>query len=145
VGGREGRFGGEGELVGQDVAPAADVVVDDLDLALLALETAPLATTRRPAASGPAVQAILDRRPDGLILGLMGAKEIDVPDTNGIPVVILNGSSSANHRSVIPAEYEAGTQIAELLVQAGHRRIGIIGYPPPVLLDPRVSATIGDR
>lgn len=92
-----------------------------------------------------AVQAILDRRPDGLIFGLMGAKEIDVPDTNGSPVVMLNGISSANHRSVIPAEYEAGTQIAQLLVQAGHRRIGIIGYPPPVLFNPRVSATISDR
>ena len=92
-----------------------------------------------------AVQAILDRRPDGLIFGLMGAKEIDVPETNGIPVVMLNGSSSANHRSVVPAEYEAGTRIAELLVQAGHRRIGIIGYPPPDLFNPRISATIGDR
>ncbi len=91
-----------------------------------------------------AVQAILDRRPDGLIFGLMGAKEIDVPETNGIPVVVLNGSSSANHRSVVPAEFEAGTQIAELLVDAGHRRIGIIGYPPLVLFDPgspRQSAT----
>jgi LacI family transcriptional regulator len=93
-----------------------------------------------------AVQAMLDRRPDGLIFGLMGAKEIDVSEiTNGVPIVILNGSSSAKHRSVVPAEFEAGTQIAEVLVHAGHRRIGIVGYPPPMLFDPRISSTISER
>jgi LacI family transcriptional regulator len=93
-----------------------------------------------------AVEAILDRRPDGLVFGLMGAKEIDVPDiTNGVPIVMLNGASSAKHPSLVPAEFEAGARIAELLVQAGHRRIGIVGYPPPVLFDHRVSLTVGDR
>ena len=90
---------------------------------------------------------MLDRRPDGLIFGLMGAKQIDVPRaTAGLPVVILNGrSNSADHPSVIPAEFEAGSQIAELLIQAGHRRIGIVGYPPAQLFDPRISVTISDR
>ena len=92
------------------------------------------------------VQAMLDRRPDSLVFGLMGAKEIDVPDsTKGLPVVVLNGSSSAKHPSVVPAEFEAGVEVAELLIESGHRRIGIVGYPPPVLFDPRVSSTIGER
>ena len=33
-----------------------------------------------PERRNQAVEAILDRRPDGLVFGLMGAKEIDVPD-----------------------------------------------------------------
>jgi LacI family transcriptional regulator len=93
-----------------------------------------------------AVQAMLDRRPDGLIFGLMGAKRIDVPRaTSGLPVVILNGTGSAKHSSVIPAEFEAGSEIANLVVQAGHRRIAIVGYPSAPLFDPRISVTIRDR
>jgi LacI family transcriptional regulator len=98
-----------------------------------------------PERRNQAVEAILDRRPDGLVFGLMGAKEIDVPDTNGVPIVMLNGASSAKHPSVVPAEFEAGAKIAELLVQSGHRRIGIVGYPPPGLFDHRISLTVGER
>ena len=93
-----------------------------------------------------AVRAMLDRRTDGLIFGLMGAKKIELPDMPpDLPVVILNGSSSTGHPSVVPAEFEAGARIAQLLIDAGHRSIGIVGYPPPVLLDPRVSSTITHR
>jgi LacI family transcriptional regulator len=58
---------------------------------------------------------------------------------------MLNGSSSAKHPSVIPAEYEAGMQIAQHVVQAGHRQIGIVGYPPPMLFNPEISSTISHR
>src|SRR3712207_305820 len=87
-------------------------------------------TGSEPRRREEAVHAMLDRRPDGLIFGLMGAKRIDVPRaTSGLPVVILNGSSSsASHPSVKPAEYAAGSQIADLVIQAGHRRIAIVGY-----------------
>ena len=93
-----------------------------------------------------AVQAMLDQRPDGLIFALMGAREIDVPETPAdLPVVILNGVSSTDHPCVLPGEFAAGSEIAQTLVAAGHRRIGLIGTTSLDPVDPRVSATIGDR
>lgn len=103
-------------------------------------------TGSNPERREDAVQAMLDRRPDGLVFGMMGAKQIDVPEaTNGVPLVMLNGCSSAKHSSVIPAEFQAGASIAEHLVEAGHRRIAIVGQPPPVLFEPAISSTIKDR
>ena len=93
-----------------------------------------------------AVQAVLDQRPDGLVFGLMAARQIDVPTTaDDLPVVILNGVSSAGHRSVLPGERAAGGAIADTLVTAGHRRIGIVGLPETPDIDPRESVTVGDR
>ena len=93
-----------------------------------------------------AIQTMLDQRPDGLIFALMGARQIDVPEIPAdLPVVILNGISSAGHPGVLPAEFCAGSEIAETLVAAGHRRIGLIGATSLGPVDPRVSATIGDR
>jgi LacI family transcriptional regulator len=118
-----------------------------LDAALHYEHTVLIAETGSdPARREQAVQAMLDRQTDGLIFGLMGAKVIDVPEVSvDLPVVVLNGGSSAGHPSVAPAEFEAGADIAQLLVDAGHRRIGVVGYPPPVLFDPRISLTIIHR
>lgn len=93
-----------------------------------------------------AVQVVADQRPSGLIFALMGAKQIDVPAVvEGLPVVILNGVSSAGHPAVLPGEYAAGSQVASVLLTAGHRRIGIIGLPPAGELDPRISVTVAAR
>jgi LacI family transcriptional regulator len=116
-------------------------VADQLDHTVLIAETG-----SNPDRRQSAVQAILDRRPDGLVFGLMGAKEIDIPEAaRSVPLVVLNGNGSAGEPYVAPAELDAGTAIAEVLVAAGHRRIGIVGYPPPALLDPRLSSTIRYR
>jgi LacI family transcriptional regulator len=116
-------------------------VAEHLDHTVLIAETG-----SDPARREEAVQAILDRRPDGLVFGLMGAKEIDIPEqAQSVPLVVLNGTSSAGNASVVPGEFDAGAAVAELLVSSGHRRIAIVGYPSAVLLDPRVSATIRDR
>lgn len=93
-----------------------------------------------------AVQTMLDQRPDGLVFGLMRARQIEVPRMPAdVPVVILNGVSSADHPSVLPAEFSAGSEVAETLLAAGHRRIGLIGADSADALDPRVSSTISDR
>lgn len=93
-----------------------------------------------------AVQELTDRRVDGLIIGLMAAREIDVPAVpHGVPVVLVNGVSSAGHPSVLPAERTAGAQVAEHLLERGHRRIGVIGEMRAVAADPRRSATIAER
>lgn len=95
---------------------------------------------------GAAVQEMTDRRVDGLIIGLMAARVIDVPKIrNDIPVVLVNGRSAAGHPSVLPDEQAAGAAVAEHLLARGHHRIGIIGTIPHVAGDPRRSATIGER
>ncbi len=98
--------------------------------------------TRRVAES---LDAMLDHRTDGVVFALMGAKQIDLPPVpTNVRTIVLNGASTG-HPSVLPDEYQAGFRIAELLIKAGHRDIAIIGYPPPELLDPARSVTIGSR
>ena len=95
---------------------------------------------------GEAVQEMTDRRVDGLMIGLMAARVIDVPKIRGdIPVVIVNGRSDAGHPNVLPDERAAGALVAEHLLARGHRRIGVIGTIPHVAADPRRSTTIAER
>lgn len=91
------------------------------------------------------VQTVLDQRPDGLVFAQMAAKLIEVPTpAEGLPVVVLNGASTAGHPNVLPDERTAGAVVAETLLTAGHRRIGLIGLPGGPI-DPRVSVTVADR
>jgi LacI family transcriptional regulator len=93
-----------------------------------------------------AVEEMTDRRVDGLVIGLMAARVIDVPKIrNDVPVVLVNGRSDAGHPSVLPDERAAGAAVAEHLVARGHHRIGIIGTIPHIAGDPRRSATIAER
>lgn len=92
------------------------------------------------------IQAMLDQRPGGLVFGLMRARQIEVPESaKELPVVILNGTSSTGDPSVIPAEFVAGSLVAETLVSAAHVRIGIVGLPPTLPIDPWLSVAVGDR
>ena len=93
-----------------------------------------------------ALRAMLDRQPDAIVFGLMGAKEIDVPRIPAdLPVVLINSTSPKNHPSVLPAEFEAGRAVARTLLDAGHRDIAIMGYAPDQAAQPRLSVTIADR
>lgn len=95
---------------------------------------------------GTVMGAMLDRRVDGLVIGLMAARLIDVPRPKpAVPIVIVNGRTSDDLPSVLPDEYAAGRAVADALIGAGHRRIGIIGDLPHVVDDPRQSVTIGLR
>lgn len=92
------------------------------------------------------VDAMLDRRADGILIGILGARMIDLPRVRyNVPLVVVNGVSSRGHPSVLPDERAAGHGIASVLVDAGHRRVGIIGDIPRVIGDPRISVTIGER
>lgn len=100
---------------------------------------------RRPARIAAALDAMLDRRPDGIVFGLMGAKQIEVPKVpSDIPVVLLNSTSTEGHPSVLPDEYQAGREAARVLLDQGHRRIALIGRSAE-LLKPEVSVTVGAR
>lgn len=93
-----------------------------------------------------AVQAMTDRRVDGLLIGLMAARLIDVPTVPaGLPLVLVNGISPDGHASVLPDERLAGEEVATHLLDRGHRKIGIIGDLPDVAADLRRSATIAER
>lgn len=95
---------------------------------------------------GEAVQSMIDRRVDGLLVGLMNARLIQLPPVpRDLPVVIVNGRTSENHPSVVPAERAAGGTMARLLSDAGHRHIALIGPIPKVLDDPAESVSIGER
>jgi len=99
---------------------------------------------RRADRIASALDLMLDRQADGIVFGLMGAKQIDVPVLPELPVVIANATSTPGHPCVLPDEYRAGYDAAKYLLDRGHRRIGFIGRSE-ALLDPALSATIGSR
>lgn len=87
-----------------------------------------------------------DRQVDGIVVGLMAARLVDVPtSSSGIPVVIVNGRTPDDVASVLPDEYRAGHDMASILLDAGHSRIGFIGDLPHIADDPRRSVTIARR
>jgi LacI family transcriptional regulator len=95
------------------------------------------------ASVGEAMDSMLDRRVDGIIVGLMGAKMVELPTSASLPLVVVNGRASTGAPSILPDEYEAGRTVARELIGAGHRQIGVIGRLPDD--DLRTSVTIGDR
>ena len=92
------------------------------------------------------IQQMTDRRVDGLLIGLMAARQIDIPKVpHDVPVVVVNGMSSTDHPNILPDEHAAGVQVAQHLIERGHRSIGVIGPLPRIAGDLRLSATIGER
>jgi LacI family transcriptional regulator len=124
---------------------ASGMIKGVLDAARQLDHTVLMAETAGNLASvGEAMDSMLDRRVDGIIVGLMGAKMVDLPPVPpGLPLVVVNGRNSSGMPSILPDEYAAGRSVAEELIAGGHRRIGIIGRLPED--DLRTSVTIGDR
>ncbi len=92
-----------------------------------------------------ALDAMLNHQPDGLIVALMGAKEIDLPPIpDDLRLVVLN-ATSGDRPCVLPDEFAAGHAVAQHLIERGHRRIALIGHSDILATYPRVSATIGTR
>ena len=105
-----------------------------------------MSETGRSGGFAEAVKEMVDRRVDGLLIGLMAARLVDVPQLPAqLPVVLVNGASPDGHPCVLPAERLAGEAVAAHLVERGHRRIGIVGDLPAELTVDRASATIRDR
>lgn len=93
-----------------------------------------------------ALEAMIDRRADGVIFASMAARQIDVPTVpEDVPVVLLNVTSADKHASVLPAERQAGYEVARFVLERGHRRIGLIGHSTWAIQDLRRSATIRHR
>lgn len=115
---------------------------DASDHALLIAETGSDAKQ-----SNRALQALVDRQIDGLIVAEMGAKQVDAPATPpGLQVVYANALGPNSAPSILPDEYQGGrTVVTELLSGRLKKNILILGSHPVLETDLRVSATIGSR
>lgn len=93
-----------------------------------------------------AMATLLDHRVDALVIGLMVAREIELPaPPPSVPVVVVNGRTPEGVPNVLPDEARAGSQVAAELLGAGHRHIGIVSDLPEIAQDPRRSISIGVR
>lgn len=101
-------------------------------------------TDNQPRRVQQAIRLMRSRNVDGILVGMMRARQVDLPfDAGGPPVIIVNGKVDG-HNSVLPDEYRAGLEAVGYLVAHGHRKIAFIGRAA-AHLDPRVSWTIGRR
>lgn len=101
-------------------------------------------TDHRPDRIARAFDIMRSRRIDGVAVGLMAARAIELPPPMGsVPRVVINGVAEGC-LSVLPDEFTAGHTAARYLLDRGHRRIGLVGRHP-VRPEPPVSATIGIR
>lgn len=102
-------------------------------------------TEGNPAHLAEAVASMVHQRVDGIVVALMQARLITLPHVpDDVPVVIANGTTPGDHPNVLPEEYAAGRGMAEMLIRAGHRRIGVVGELENAE-DPLVSVTIPQR
>lgn len=80
-----------------------------------------------PGGREDAVNALLEAGADGLIVALVQARMIDLPEAaRSVPTVVVNGASQGSH-TVLAGEYEAGRIAAQHLIDHGHTRLGLIG------------------
>lgn len=86
-----------------------------------------------PAIESALIDAMLDRRVDGIMLTSMFTRTRAVPAAlERLPTVLLNTLPAGPTRApaVIPDEVEAGRAAARLLLDAGHRDIHLVGAGP---------------
>lgn len=82
-----------------------------------------------------AVENLLDRRVDGLVLGATYHRALPVPTLRSqVPVVLLDAyDPKGAHAAVVPDDERGGYDATALLLDAGHRRVAFINSADPVL------------
>lgn len=84
------------------------------------------------------IENLEGRNVDGLIVGLMASREIELPETT-TPIVVCNGKSHALP-CVLADDFTAGHDAISYLAARGHTRIGVIGrYPSESAASPSFS------
>lgn len=81
-----------------------------------------------------AIEALLSRQVDGIVYSAMFHQVVSVPEAAlEVPVVLLD-ANSADHSvsSVVPDDAKGGYDATELLLKAGHRRIGFVENIEPI-------------
>ncbi|MGH2562848.1 MAG: LacI family DNA-binding transcriptional regulator [Thermomicrobiales bacterium] len=86
-----------------------------------------------------AIEVMLERRVEGLIYAAMFHQLVDIRlPSHDVPVVLLDCvAADASVASVVPDEVGGGYTATDVLLQAGHRRIGFI------CLRPDIPASVG--
>lgn len=112
---------------------------DEQDYVVMIMETG-----HRKERLAEAFSALRARRVDGLLVGLMASRRVQLPASKAsVPRIVVNGLADGC-TCVLPDEFEAGRAAVRYLIDRGHRRIAMIGAhtaPPP----PEVSVNIGVR
>lgn len=90
-----------------------------------------------------ALESFRSRGIEGLVVGLMDSRHIDLPGPPFAPTVLVNGTAEGL-ASILPDELVAGREAVLELARCGHRRIGAVGLHPTRPL-PQVSVNIGVR
>jgi LacI family transcriptional regulator len=76
-----------------------------------------------------AINTVLDRGVDGIVFAAMTEREVKIPQfPESEDVVLLNATNERYEHCVLPDELQGGATAATLLTDAGHRRIGLVGY-----------------
>ncbi|WP_455835805.1 substrate-binding domain-containing protein [Pseudarthrobacter siccitolerans] len=79
-----------------------------------------------------AIEALLDRQVDALILATVTGAILMPERQLPVPLVVLNGSAGpGEYLSVLPDEEGGGEQAASHLINLGHRRVHILGTSEP--------------
>jgi LacI family transcriptional regulator len=93
-----------------------------------------------------AIEAMLDRQVDGFVYAAMHTRRLTVPAAVLTrPAVLLNATSTDRLVSVVPADEDAARKAAAALLEAGHRRIALIGRNALHERDPVHSLAAGPR
>jgi len=81
-----------------------------------------------PRIEAAAIESLLSHRVAGIVYASMYHRKLTIPASLAdVPTVVLNSEdASGQARAVVPDEYGGGRQAAEVLLDAGHRRIAII-------------------
>jgi LacI family transcriptional regulator len=106
-----------------------------------------LETGGDPARESEAIDAVLDRQVDGIIFGVMRAREMFVPEVPASTnVVMLNATNKHNSVAVLPDEFNGGRSAVRLLADAGHLNgIALIGHNETAERDFFRSDTVEQR
>ncbi|MGW1003820.1 LacI family DNA-binding transcriptional regulator [Streptomyces sp. NPDC002520] len=82
-----------------------------------------------PAKEDAAVAELLDRRVDGIIYAAMSLRRVRVPEGLHRTLSVLANCipEDGSLPAVVPAERAGGRTAARLLLEAGHRRIALVG------------------
>lgn len=125
------------------------------DMALLIAETESDAAAddptgepdSNPAAATLAIQAMMDRLPEGLLFSVARSREITLPaDISGVPVVLLNATSTTPGTCcILPDEFEGGQAVTNQLLDTGHRKIVILGRSRVHTPDKYSTVTVARR
>lgn len=85
-----------------------------------------------PELEAAAIGMMQSYRVRGVVYASMYHRRVEVPAAlSGIPTVVLNAQDAAGtHSSVYPDEIHGGHRATARLIEAGHRRIGMINIQP---------------